>query len=122
MGDMHQGEHPFTNDLAARSQCSPMSYTSVLYASLTNICSWSANDVNDVMLQGHILYTNQLNFLHRIFPYLDHRFAIDELPKEPIILMGNTPVSFQVNMLTTTFSYFRFFSVSLLKFCIRKIT
>lgn len=65
-----------------------MSYTSILYACSNNICSWSADDVIHVLLQGHILHTNQLNFFHRNFPDLDHRLAIDELPK--IILMGNT--------------------------------
>lgn len=81
MGDMHQGEHPLTDDLAAGSQCSSMSYTSILYASSTNICSWSTDDINHVKIQGHIIHTNQLNFLHRNVPDLDHRLAIDELPK-----------------------------------------
>lgn len=76
------------------------------------------------MLQFHIIHTNQLIFfLHRNVPDIDHRLAIVELRKEPTILMSSTPVSFQVNILTPTFFlYFSIFRVSLLKFCIRKIT
>jgi hypothetical protein len=62
MADMHQGQDPFSNDLAAGSQCTTMAYTSILYASLTNICSWSTADVNQVLLQGHIMHTERLIF------------------------------------------------------------
>lgn len=45
-----------------------MSYTSILFACSNNICSWSADAVIHVLLQGHILHTNQLNFYSQEFP------------------------------------------------------
>lgn len=68
------------------------------------------------MLPGHILHTNQLNFLHRNVPELDQRLVIDVLPKEPTILIANTPVSFQVNMLTKTLFIFQNFQSEFTKF------
>ena len=113
MGDMHQEEHPFSSDLAAGSQCTSMAYTSVLYASLTNICSWSSDEVNHVMLQGHIMHTNRLSDLHRNSPDADQRLAIEELPVQPTILKDNKPFSFQVDMLTPTYFLFQTFQTEL---------
>ena len=106
MGSLHQGEHPFSSDLAAGFQCTSMAYTSILYSSLTNICSWSADDVNNVMFQDHTLHTNQLIHLGRNVHRADHRLAIDELPTKPTILVGKKHFSCNANLSITKFLLF----------------
>lgn len=66
-----------------------------------------------------ISYTPINFFLHRGFPDLDHRLAIDEIPMRSTILMSNTPVFIRLKCKPQLFFIFHFF---LLKFCITKIT